>query len=261
MHHIWRFIPIEEHQGSFNMAFDEQLARALLDGSGLPTLRLFRWKPWAISLGFNQEMGQIDVERARADGIDVVRRPTGGRAVLHAEELTYSVTMEATGKSVLAVYNAISTALVTGLRRFGVDVSLSKVQPDLRAHYSSLSSIPCFTASARYEIESRGRKLVGSAQRRYRSSAHGREVVLQHGSLLIGPAHKRLATYLLLPDESARGQLIKELDEKTVELQSLTHRPIDLHEVAACIRQGFEEAWGIAFTEVSSLEERRMVYG
>lgn len=243
------------------MAFDEQLARALLDGSELPTLRLFRWKPWAISLGVNQDMGEINLERARTDGIDVVRRPTGGRAVLHAEELTYSVAMEATGKSVLAVYNAISTALVAGLRRFGVDVALSKVQPDLRAHYKTLSSIPCFTASARYEIEWRGRKLVGSAQRRYRSSEHGREVVLQHGSLLIGSAHKRLVDYLFLPDDRARDQLTMELDEKTIELESLTHHPIDVHDLAACIRQGFEEAWGIQFTDASSLEERRIVYG
>ncbi len=258
---LWRFMGVEERSGAANMQKDEQLARALLKGSGAPTVRLYRWQPWAISLGFNQDMGQIDVARARLDGIDVVRRPTGGRAVLHAEELTYSVVMTVENRTVLDVYNAISRALVRGLHLFGVEASFSKSQPDLREHYKHPSSIPCFTASARYEIEWEGRKLVGSAQRRFRSPHASHDIVLQHGSILFGPAHKRLVDYLLLPDPATRRALMQELDEKTVDLSSLKRGPIDLDELAACIRRGFEEEWGMVFVGNEQQETRDVIYG
>ncbi len=257
----WRFIDVEDHPGLYHMQMDEHLARALQNGDGVPTVRLYRWQPWAISLGFNQDMTQIDVERARRDGIDVVRRPTGGRAVLHAEELTYSVVMIAEGKTVLEVYNAISRALVRGLHLFGVDVSFSKAQPDFREHYKNPSSVPCFTASARYEIEWERRKLVGSAQRRFRSLHGSHDIVLQHGSILLGPAHKRLVDYLLLPDLKARQDLTEELNEKTVDLSTLKQGPIDLSELAACIRRGFEDEWGIVFNQDQSYERRSVMYG
>lgn len=258
---LWRFIDVEEHPGLYNMQGDEHLAQALLNGDGAPTVRLYRWRPWAISLGFNQDMTQIDVERAHRDGIDVVRRPTGGRAVLHAEELTYSVVMLAEGKTVLEVYNAISRALVRGLHLFGVEVSFRKSQSDFREHYKNPSSIPCFTASARYEIEWEGRKLVGSAQRRFRSPRSTHDVVLQHGSILIGPAHKRLVEYLLLPDLTTRQQLTQQLDQKTIDLSCLKGGQIDLDELAACIRRGFEEEWGVVFSQDQSPQPQNVIYG
>lgn len=245
----WHFIDTGEDTGSFNMQFDEQLARNVLDGSGAPTVRLFRWKPWAISLGFNQDISKIDVVQCTADGIDVVRRPTGGRAVFHAEELTYSVAMFADGKSVLEIYNQISKALVQGLRLYGVNATFRRSQPDLREHYKNPSSIPCFTASARYEIEWRGKKLVGSAQRRFRNHETGEDIVLQHGSILIGPAHRDLTKYLLLPDEQARESLAKELAEKTVELSQIKQKEIVAEDLSDCIRRGFEEEWGIGFVD------------
>jgi lipoate-protein ligase A len=258
---LWRFIGVEERSGVYNMQRDEQLARALLNGRGVPTLRLYRWQPWAISLGFNQDMRHIDIARARLDGIDVVRRPTGGRAVLHAEELTYSVVMAAEHRTVLEVYNAISRALVRGLRLFGVEVSLTKSQPDFREHYRTPSSIPCFTASARYEIEWEGRKLVGSAQRRFRSPQTTHDIVLQHGSILFGPAHKRLVEYLLLPDQSTRRALMQELNDKTVDLSLLKRGPVDLGELAECIRRGFQEEWGIRFVRDELHETQDVMYG
>lgn len=245
----WRFIDTGKNTGSFNMQFDEQLARNLLVSSGVPTVRLFRWNPWAISLGFNQDISKIDVVRCAADGIDVVRRPTGGRAVYHAEELTYSVALCADGRSVLEIYNAISKALVQGLRLFGVNATLSRSQPDLRVHYRNLSSIPCFTASARYEIEWRGKKLVGSAQRRFRNHETGNDIVLQHGSILVGPAHRDLTEYLILPDEHAREHLNKELVEKTAELSHIMQKEVVMEDLAHCVRRGFEEEWNINFTE------------
>ena len=242
----WQFIDSGEQSGAYNMALDESLARTLASGGGAPTLRLFRWKPWAISLGYNQQSGEIDAERCSADGIAIVRRPTGGRAILHAEELTYSVVMPALRKSILQVYNDISTALVRGLALYGVEASLARTQPDFAKEYRSPSSIPCFASSARYEIEWRSRKLVGSAQRRFGGPAG--DVVLQHGSILCGDAHCRLADYLAAPEAEARERIREVLRGRTADLRMITGEPVGMAPLAGCIRRGFEETWGLEFT-------------
>jgi lipoyl(octanoyl) transferase len=229
------------------MRTDEETARKLqqtLSGGASPTLRLYRWNPWAISLGYHQSVDDLDAALCAADGIDIVRRPTGGRAILHAEELTYCVVMETGRRSVLQVYNDISGALVRGLQLFGVPVSLQKSQPNFAETYRQASSVPCFTSSARYEIEWDGRKLVGSAQRRFPDGE--RDVVLQHGSILCGPAHRRLVEYLRVADPEVRGQIRNEMTEKTVDLSEILGTPPDIAHLAVCIRRGFEMEWDIA---------------
>lgn len=227
------------------MERDEALARRLLhkEPGSSPALRLYQWKPWAVSLGHHQDEASFDRDLLARDGIDLVRRPTGGRAILHAEELTYCVVMAAGRKSILQVYNIISEALVGGLRLFGVDVTLQKSQPQFAEMYRQPSSVPCFTSSARYEIEWQGRKLVGSAQRRYADGEQ--DVVLQHGSILCGPAHRRLSDYLQGMDEEVRERVRREMDEKTVDLAEITGAPVDVARLADCIRRGFAEGWGI----------------
>lgn len=242
----WRFLDSGEGTGARNMALDEFLARQMAEREDDPTLRLFRWKPWAISLGYNQSPADLDAAACRRDGLDIVRRPTGGRAILHAEELTYSVVMRAGRRSVLGVYNDISAALVRGLGLYGVEVSLQKSQPSFPDLYRQASSVPCFTSSARYEIEWHGRKLVGSAQRRF---GEGGDVVLQHGSLLCGPAHRRLGDYLSVREEGLRERVRRDLEEKTVDLAAITGRAVDLEHLAGCIRRGFELAWSVEFRE------------
>jgi lipoyl(octanoyl) transferase len=242
----WRIAETGAATGAYNMRTDELLARQLAEGTGAPTLRLFRWKPWAISLGYNQSAADLDAARCAADGIDIVRRPTGGRAILHAEELTYSIVMYAGRKGVLQVYNDISRALLRGLALFGVPASLQKSQPDFPSRYREASSIPCFTSSARYEIEWRGRKLVGSAQRRFTEGE--RDVVLQHGSILCGPAHRRLADYLLA-EQSAIDDIRREMLAKTVDCSEIIGRPVDLDALSSAIRKGFELEWGVSFAE------------
>jgi len=241
----WTFVDSGELTGAENMALDESLARSLAAGEGGPVLRVFRWRPWAISLGYNQRAEDLDAARCASDGIDIVRRPTGGRAILHAEELTYSVVMRTGRKSVLQVYNEISAALVRGLALYGVEASLQKSQPDFAGEYRSATSIPCFTSSARYEIEWRGRKLVGSAQRRF--GGPEADAVLQHGSILCGAAHLRLADYLAQGDAAARERIRALLRAKTADLSAITGSPVALDRLGACIRQGFAEAWGVTF--------------
>ena len=249
---LWTFIDSGEQTGAFNMALDESLARALGAGVGTPSLRLFRWRPWAISLGHNQAAEELDATRCAADGVDIVRRPTGGRAILHAEELTYSVVMPAGRKSILQVYNEISAALVRGLAIYGVEVALQKSQPDFAREYRSSSSIPCFSSSARYEIEWHGRKLVGSAQRRFTGPAG--DVVLQHGSILCGDAHLRLADYLAASVAERRERILATLREKTADLRTITGGPVSMDILGGCIRRGFEEAWGVDFTAPAGIQ-------
>jgi lipoate-protein ligase A len=135
--------------------------------------------------------------------------------------------------------------LVRGLKLFGVEATLQRSQPDFRASYRQLSSIPCFSSAARYEIEWRGRKFVGSAQRRYGEGE--RDVVLQHGSILTGPAHRRLAEYLATEDRALLEKVRGDLERKTTDLSEILGAPVDLDRLASSIRSGFELEWGLTF--------------
>ena len=245
----WQFLNTGFRPGAFNMHMDESLARALSRGDGSPTLRVYGWAPHALSLGFHQQMSDIDERRCAEYGIDIVRRPTGGRAILHADELTYSAVMEGRGKNISTVYAEISEALVTGLRSLGADVDFARAQPDLGRLYQSPTSIPCFSSSSRFEIQSRGKKLVGSAQRRYASAA-GNDVVLQHGSILLGPGHQLLSELVDAKDLEFRRSLRTMLETKTTDLTSVLGASVSFDEVAVAIRKGFEEAWNIEMTDI-----------
>ena len=247
----WQFLNSGYHPGEFNMRLDELFAERLMAHQSVPTLRVYGWKPYAISLGYNQRRTDFDEALCSAQGIDIVRRPTGGRAIFHAEELTYCVTMFARGKNITDSYREISRALLSGLHFLGADVQSALTQPDLQQFYRSRTSIPCFASSSRYEIQYRGKKLVGSAQRRYVAPG-GEEIVLQHGSVLLGPMHRRLSEFVNAESEEARAALRESLEMKTTELDSVLGRKVSFDEAAAALRKGFECAWNIAFTEITA---------
>jgi lipoate-protein ligase A len=249
----WQFLNSGFHPGQYNMHVDELLAERLAAHEGSPTLRVYGWKPYAISLGYNQRDNDFDEERCTTHGIDIVRRPTGGRAILHAEELTYSVTMFSRGENINDAYREISRALISGLHLLGADVQYAMASPNLPQFYRSRTSIPCFASSTRYEIQYRGKKLVGSAQRRFAASG-GDEVVLQHGSILLGPVHRRLSEFVRAESEEIRAALRESLETKTTELDSVLGRNVSFDEVALALRKGFERTWNILFTEITAEE-------
>lgn len=230
------------------MDVDQLLAMRMAEQGGAPTLRIYGWDPHAISIGYNQHRHDLDETKCLVQGIDIVRRPTGGRAILHADELTYSVVMYADGKSISQLYCDISKALVHGLRSMGAGVEYSAVQPDFPYLYRNQKSIPCFASSARYEIQYRGRKLVGSAQRRYASPA-GNAVVLQHGSILLGPAHRKLSELVQVESKELRTSIQRGLEMKTIELSSILGRNVSFAEVAVAVKGGFENEWNIVFND------------
>jgi lipoate-protein ligase A len=141
----------------------------------------------------------------------------------------------------MEVYKHISEALAEGLRAFVPDIEMAKSQPDFQKLYREAGSIPCFSSSARYEIEFGGRKLVGSAQRRIGST------VLQHGSILIGAAHLDLSKYLAL-DTAARADIRTDMLHHTVTLREVTGGDVTFDEVRDALRAGFEKCWDVRFS-------------
>lgn len=226
------------------MAADTDAAVQLQHGEILPTLRLYSWKPWAVSLGYNQSEQDIDRAKCSEYGFDIVRRPTGGRAILHANELTYSVVMYADGKGITETYSMISKALVNGLAVLCPDVSYESSQPNFASLYKRQESIPCFSASARYEVQVGGKKLVGSAQRRF-SAPDLPEVVLQHGSILLGPEHKLLAEIMNVDNAEIRNKIVQDIEMKTIDLSTAMGRTVTFGEAASAVRSGFERTMDI----------------
>ena len=254
----WRFENTGFHSGVFNMDYDTTLAQALIKGAGNSTIRVYGWQPFAISLGWNQPLDAVDLVKSSATGIDVVRRPTGGRAILHSDELTYSVVLRVKGKNVLSVYEEISGALIAGLKELHVPVVIEKSQPAFSSLYRSTSGAACFSSAGRYEIKCHGKKLVGSAQRRY-AADNGEEVVLQHGSILLGPDHKRIVDFLSFPSENERESLRHMLDEKTTDLSTVLDRKVSFQETAEIVLRGFEKAWSIMSEFKDTITEEQKV--
>lgn len=204
------------------MDFDLRLMRAFADGvfqrqfgDGGCLWRFYQWSPSAISLGRNQKPEEIDHERCRTDGVDVVVRPTGGRAVFHADELTYSF-FGVTSHPNEVVYRMVHETIARALVRIGVNAEFCRSQPDFRAHYATAGSVPCFTASARYELQINGRKIVGSAQRR-----HG-EVLLQHGSLPLSARHRQISRYIAGSSGALSDSIDADMERKTASLDEFT---------------------------------------
>jgi lipoate-protein ligase A len=192
------------HPAIENMRRDAALLDAAgHDGSaagGAPVLRLFQFCPHGITLGHSQAPErELDLERCRADGIIWAIRPTGGRAIFHAEEWTYSLAAPLGdpdwGGSLTEAYAKASRLILASLKRLGVPAVLasSSTGGSRRSVPNAPSVAACFASAARHEILLEGRKLVGSAQRRTAGA------LLQQGSILIGPGHLRLAEYLRIP--------------------------------------------------------------
>ena len=238
-HATWRLLVHGEAPGALNMAIDEAMLVALAEGLSPPTLRFYGWAPPCLSLGRNQPLADADLPACRAAGIDVVRRPTGGRAILHTDELTYAVTLlssdpRAAG-GVVESYRRLSEGLLAGLRRLGVEAVQARGQ---RKPASDLTAI-CFETPSDYEITAGGRKLIGSAQWRSR----GR--VLQHGTLPLDGDLTRVVSYLSMPDGERETQR-SALGACALTLEEAVGRTLPFAQVAHALAGGFAEALNLA---------------
>lgn len=231
----WRLILHGAQDGATNMAIDEAILSAVIEGSSPPTLRFYAWSPPCLSLGRNQPLAEVDLAACRAHGVDVVRRPTGGRAILHTDELTYSVTLlqsdpRATG-DVVDSYRRLSEGLMAGLLSLGVGAAQVTGQ-----HNAGLPPTPvCFEMPSKYEIAVGGRKLVGSAQWRARGG------VLQHGSLPLHGDLARIVDYLQFDDDRrpAQRHLVR---ARALTLAEALGRVLTFDEAAQAMTEGFARA-------------------
>lgn len=219
-------------RGADNMAQDLALLDSVRTGVLDVAVRTYTWEPWCVSLGHHQREDAIDRDLCELRGYDVVRRPTGGRAVLHADELTYAVAVRtSTDRTAQQIYAMVHEAIHAALLPLVPHLAFTGVGTDLRTHYASSGALGqiCFTAHARTEITVDGRKVVGSAQRVLDG------IVLQHGSILCGDGHEQIAD-LVSASESTRSSMRSTIERSSATLSSAAGRPLSPDLVADCLR-------------------------
>jgi lipoate-protein ligase A len=236
----WRLLITPPARGAWNMAVDEAILGTAGRGQALPTLRLYAWNPPCLSLGYAQPFADVDVERLNARGWDIVRRATGGRAILHTDELTYSVTaplnhplMQGT---ILESYQRLAKALVAGVRLLGIPVEMAEDAPATGAAKGPV----CFEAPSAYEIVTGGKKLIGSAQ------ARKREGVLQHGTFPLTGDLTRITQVLFFPDEQTRAAAGAKLLQRATTAEAVLGRQIAWETAAQATVESFQRELGIS---------------
>ncbi|HLC04003.1 MAG TPA: biotin/lipoate A/B protein ligase family protein [Anaerolineales bacterium] len=243
-HAHWRLIVSPPADGPANMAMDEAILESVTAGAEQPTLRLYAWDPACLSIGYAQLLAEADEGRLAERGWSLVRRPTGGRAILHTDELTYAIIAPSTDPhvegGVLASYRRLSEGLLLGLRRLGLEPRVRDAAP---LPLEERADPVCFEVPSAYEITAGGRKLIGSAQLRRQGG------VLQHGSLPLSGDIGRICLGLRFPDEAARQSRVERLRSKASTVEELLGRTVAWEEAAGALRDGFAESLGLKFDE------------
>ncbi len=250
----WRCLPYSEHTGAENMAIDQALMEVMAEGTDpRPILRFYGWNPAALSLGYAQSYAkEVDIEACRQANIDVVRRPTGGRAVLHQYELTYSVIVpeseEHVKGTIIESYVKISEALLKGLNAVGVPAEIVA-----QANTKHMGTAACFDAPSWYELVVNGKKLVGSAQMRKDG------ILLQHGSIILHFDAELLFGLLKIPNEEVRLRLLTSFKAKACALDEVWKRPVTLDELEREICFGFEDTMDIKLIPSELTKEEQLM--
>jgi lipoate-protein ligase A len=225
----------------WNMAVDDALLALRQAGTITGTwVRLFAWRPAAISIGRLQAAAEdLDFAALERDGVPVVRRSTGGKAVFHADELTYSLIGAVPdliwGENLHDTYRRVSGVIAAGLARIGVDTAFAPGRPAAGKVPASLEAA-CFAVTFGHELVHRGRKICGSAQRRLTRA------FLQHGSLLLGPDQAQIARYLQTPGD--RTALAAQLAAETIDVRTAAGRRVALAELADHVVEALIERHG-----------------
>ncbi|MFN2297322.1 MAG: biotin/lipoate A/B protein ligase family protein [Anaerolineales bacterium] len=241
----WRLILDDPCGGARNMAVDEALLEETAAGRSPPTLRLYAWNPPTLSLGFAQQAADADRKALRRLGWGLVRRPTGGRAILHTDELTYAIAGPESHPllrgGVLESYRRLSLGLLAGLKLLGVAARADSGGRSRRA-----GNPVCFEVSSKYEISVDWRKLVGSAQARRLGG------VLQHGALPLCGDLARILQVLANPDSTA-----ERIRRRAVTLADLLGREVPWTEAAEAVARGFAETFEIQMQRGELTEQEK----
>lgn len=238
----WRLLITPAGRGAWNMAVDEAILEHIGRGESGPTLRLYAWEPACLSLGQAQPFSDVDQALLTERGWDIVRRPTGGRAILHTDELTYSVIAPtdepAVAGTLLESYNRLAAGLLHAVRALGLQAEM-KTGPKQPV---DATNPVCFEAPSAYEITVAGKKLIGSAQ------ARRREGVLQHGSLPLVGDLTRITQALVFNSAEARHAAGARLLRRATTVETVLGRPVDWDSAAAAFRDGFEQELDLRLT-------------
>jgi lipoyl(octanoyl) transferase len=237
----WRFLKNAPASGTWNMAVDEAILEKARVGEVLPTLRLYAWKPPCLSLGYAQSIHDVDLDLLAVKGWDIVRRPTGGKAILHTDELTYSVigpqSEPRLAGSVIESYRCLSSALLEALHLVNLP---ARAQSEVHTTSENTNGPVCFEVPSNYEIIVDGKKLIGSAQARKKGG------VLQHGSLPLFGDLRRITEVLVFPEEEARITAGERLLARATTVESVLNNQLSWENTA--------QAFARAFTEILNLD-------
>ena len=250
----WRLILDPPAPGAWNMAVDEAILNAATRGDVPPTLRLYAWNPACLSLGYAQPISDVDEKRLEEFGWDMVRRPTGGRAILHTDELTYSVCgpehEPVLSGDILSSYKRLSAAILAALEHIGVGV---QALPQEKNPVSKTPEPVCFEIPSNYEITANGKKLVGSAQARRQGG------VLQHGTLPLYGDLARIVQVLRFPNPVSRAQAAERLLERATTIQTALGRLVDWQLAADSFIRAFSETLKLELLPGSLTEAEQLL--
>ncbi|SHH25062.1 lipoate--protein ligase family protein [Tepidibacter thalassicus] len=246
----WRIIKNTTYNAYMNMAIDEAIMIAHREGKVEPTLRFYTWKPACISIGYFQKLEkEIDLDKCKELNIDYVRRTTGGRAVLHDDELTYSIVVRENHPlmdgGIIKSYKFISEGLCKGLSLCGVKTDeLSRGERIGRENLSSA----CFNAHSAYEVTINNKKVIGSAQTRKDG------IILQHGSIILNFDVNKLFSVIKIRDEKQKERLIRFTANKASGIENETKIKIDINILQENIVKALKEHFKVEFYECNLTE-------
>ena len=213
-----RLLVTNQNTASYNMALDEAIMNHVKEGTVPPTLRLYQWNPPAITIGYFQSMeAEVDLEQCKKLSIDFTRRITGGGAVLHDKETTYSLILPEKNQiitgTIMESYRQICGAVILGLQQFGLTGQFVPIN----------------------DILVNGKKISGNAQTRRNGC------ILQHGTILMDVDVKKMFSLLKVPDEKIRDKMIANVEERVTSIKHQLKKEVDFRQVCNALVKGFEE--------------------
>ena len=252
----WAFIDSGERSPSYNMALDEALLKWHSEGVIPPVIRFYGWNPPTLSIGYFQRLERdINMEAVKNHGLGFVRRPTGGRAVLHDKEVTYSVIVTEDypemPSTVTEAYRVISEGLLIGFQKLGLDAYFAVPETDEeKAELRAPRSGVCFDSPSYYELVVEGRKVAGSAQTRQKG------VILQHGSILLDIDEDKLFDCFNFKNDRIRERMQRGFRKKAVAINALRDIPVSMTEAIEAFYNGFQEGLGIQLVPYTLSDEQ-----
>ena len=242
---IWRILRTPPAEGAWNMALDEAILLSAGSGKALPTLRLFAWHPACLSLGYAQSVQDVNLTAINALGWGLVRRSTGGRAILHVDELTYSV-ITPVDNAVMSgglteSYRRISAAILEALHRLGIDANADREYQTPPG--TDKKGAVCFEVPSNYEITFQEKKLVGSAQ------ARRKEGILQHGTLPLFGDLARILQVLNMPINADLDTTRQKLYQRAATVETILQKTIPWETAAEAFEAAFASTLDIDFVQ------------